>query len=411
MLLDFSCSNVKSIRDPVTLNLKASKDDENSQYLIDPYGERILPACTIYGSNATGKSSLLLGISLMQNIVNTSHVFQPGDRLPRFPHYLSKDNETSFSINFIWKEIKYRYEFSYNDDEILRETLYYSPNGRIGKIFDRTKLNVKYSEKFSKIDTVCKERLQKNKLVLSLVANNINYEEVNNAFLFFKNGLVILLNENDDWLYYSAEKLEHNKKVKGIFLDFLKRSGSDIKDIKATTKIRTTTAADIPPSLPAELRALLISKPTRFTTVQTVYNSFSLNLNEESIGTQKLLRLLCPIIDIVKNGKTFICDEIESHLHPLLVRQILSFFITDKSTTAQIICATHDVELLDLTLLRKDQIWFTDILSDYHRTKLYSLNSLSYRKGDDIQKIYLESKNTKISTSHYDYDFSWEEEE
>lgn len=410
MLLDFSCRNVKSIRDTVTLNLKATNDDDNSQNLINPYGERVLPACAIYGSNATGKSNLLLGLSLMQNIVNTNHVFQPGDCLPRFPHYLSKDNETFFSINFIWKNTKYKYEFTYTDKEILNEVLYYSPNGRSAKIFDRTKSTIKYSEKFSKIDTVCKERLLPNKLVLSLVANTINYEEINNAFLFFKDGLVILLNDNDDWLYYSAAKLEHSKKVKGLFLDFLKRSGSDIRDIKANTEIRTTTAADIPPTLPAELRALLISKPTRFTTVKTVYNGFVLDLNEESIGTQKLLRLLCPIIDIVKNGKTFICDEIESHLHPLLVRQILSFFITDKSTTAQIVCATHDVELLDLSLFRKDQIWFTDINPDYHRTRLFSLSSLSCRKDENIQKKYLESKYCKVPTGHYDYDLSWEDE-
>ena len=61
-----------------------------------------------------------------------------------------------------------------------------------------------------------------------------------------------------------------------------------------------------------------------FTTVKTVYKGFSLDLVEESLGTQKLIRMMCPIMDIFQKGKTFVCDEIESHLHPLIVRQVVT---------------------------------------------------------------------------------------
>lgn len=401
MLIDFTCSNVRSIRDSVTLNLKASNDDEFSQILITSNDERLLPACTIYGSNATGKTSILTAISLMQNIVNSSHVFQPGDLLPRIPHRLMRDKETTLCVNYIWKNIKYKYEFSYTDTEVVHEALYYAPNGRMGKIFERTKMSVKYSDKFTKIDSICKDKLQSNKLVLSLAANNINYEEIQNAFLFFKEGLVILLNDNNNWLDYSASKLEHNKAIKDIFIEFLQQNGSDIQDIKAKTEIRIPSATDVPPDLPPEIRALILTKPTRFTSIQTVYKNFKLDIVEESMGTQKLIRLYCPLIDILTNGKTFFCDEIESHLHPLIIRQIISRFMTDKTTNAQIICATHDVELLDLDFFRRDQIWFTDINPDFHRTKLYPLSSLSCRKEDNIQRKYLESKYCKVPKGYW----------
>ena len=404
MLIDFSCSNVRSIKDNVTLNLKASNDDEFSHTLIDANEEKILPACTIYGSNATGKTSILTALSLMQNIVNSSHVFQPGDLLPRIPHRLLQNKETSFCINYIWKNIKFKYEFTYTENEILKEFLYYSPNGRISKIFERNKLSIKYSDKFTKIDTLCKDKLQPNKLVLSLAANNLNYEEINSAFLFFKEGLVILLNDNNNWLDYSASQLEHSKAIKDIFLKFLQENtGSDIKDIKAKTEIKVPTAADIPQDLPAEIKALILSKPTRFTRIETIYNGFKLDITEESMGTQKLIRLICPLIDILQNDKTFLCDEIESHLHPLIVRQVISRFMTDKSSKAQIICATHDIELLDLSIFRRDQIWFTDLNPDFHRTRLYSLNSLGCRKDDNIQKKYLESKYCNVPSGFWNH--------
>lgn len=60
----------------------------------------------------------------------------------------------------------------------------YYPNGRITVIFNRDGNKVKVNEKFSRIETLCKEKLVQNKLLLSLIANNLNYEEILNAFLF-----------------------------------------------------------------------------------------------------------------------------------------------------------------------------------------------------------------------------------
>lgn len=398
MLLEFTCSNVRSIRDSVTLNLRANNDDSfESNLLHSVDGERVNPACAIYGSNATGKTSILTGMAIMQNMITTSHILQPGDLLPRAPHRLWQDKPSELGMEFIWKKTRYIYKIVYDTRSIIKESLYYAPNGRMGAIFLRDGGKVKASEKFSRIESLCKEKLTQNKLVLSLAVNNLNYDELSNAFLFYKNGLVILMNENNNWLEYSASTMEHDKAIKEMFLKFMKETGSDILDIKPKSEQRLMTAAELPPDMPQAMKAMLLNKTVVSTSVKTVYKGFTLDLAEESMGTQKLIRLMCPIMDIFQKGKTFVCDEIESHLHPLIVRQLVGRFIKGKASDAQIICATHDVEMLDLNLFRRDQIYFTDINPDYHRTTLKPLSSFQCRKDENVQRKYLESKYCKVA--------------
>lgn len=396
MVLEFNCSNVRSIREEVKLDLRAKNDDTFKSNLINFEGERINAACAIYGSNATGKSTVLTGMAIMQTMVITNHLIQPGDFLIRNPHRLWQDKPTEFSMEFVWKETRYIYSFSYNDTQILSESLYYAPNGRMGLIFSRDKTTLKINTKFSSLELLCKEKLVPNKLVLSIAANNLNYKEILNAFLFYQEGLVILMNDNNNWLEYSASKMEHDKAIKSMFLNFMKETGSDIIDIKTKSEQRMLNNQELPPNMPPAIKAMILNKPTLCTTVKTVYKDFELDIAEESMGTQKLIRLMCPVMDIFQKGKTFVCDEIESHLHPLIVRQLITRFMTEKAGNAQIICTTHNVEMLDLNLFRRDQIYFTDMNPDFHNTRLYSLSTLSCRKEDNVQKKYLESKYCKV---------------
>lgn len=101
----------------------------------------------------------------------------------------------------------------------------------MGVIFTRDGNKVKVAEKFSRIETLCKEKLTANKLVLSLSVNNLNYEELEGVFLFYKNGLVILMNDNNNWLEYSASKFEHDKAIKEMFLKFMKAALSEARQV------------------------------------------------------------------------------------------------------------------------------------------------------------------------------------
>ena len=81
-------------------------------------------------------------------------------------------------------------------------------------------------------------------------------------------------------------------------------------------------------------------------------------------------------------------------MHPLLTRRLIEM-VQDSSINingAQLIFTTHDALLLDLNLLRRDQIWFAEKNEKSCATELYSLASFSPRKGENIRKGYLQGR-------------------
>ena len=80
--------------------------------------------------------------------------------------------------------------------------------------------------------------------------------------------------------------------------------------------------------------------------------------DEESAGTQRLFALAGPWLDIIENGYTVFIDEIETSLHPILVRELLKILLCSKNNIngAQVIFTTHNPILLDTTIVRRDQV-------------------------------------------------------
>ena len=118
--------------------------------------------------------------------------------------------------------------------------------------------------------------------------------------------------------------------------------------------------------------------------------SVSFDFDEESEGTRRLFFMMLTIIDIVKNNKILLVDEIEMSLHTKLVEYILSLF--NNSKCAQLIYTTHNTYLLNDNKIRKDQVYFTNKRAD-GSTDLYSLYDYKdFREGMDIEKAYLQGR-------------------
>ena len=118
-----------------------------------------------------------------------------------------------------------------------------------------------------------------------------------------------------------------------------------------------------------------------------------ININDESEGIKKLFAMVCPLIDIIRNNKIFFCDEIENSLHSSIVLEIIRRFFNNEKSTAQLIFATHNTEILDLNIMRRDQIWFTELEKTERKTDLYSLSDIkNVRKDEAVQKGYIAGK-------------------
>ncbi len=81
----------------------------------------------------------------------------------------------------------------------------------------------------------------------------------------------------------------------------------------------------------------------------------------------------------LESGAVLVVDEIESSMHPLLTRHLIEMVQDAAINTnhTQLIFTTHDTGLLDLTLLRRDQIWFAEKDEKTMQTDIYALTQFS----------------------------------
>ncbi len=71
--------------------------------------------------------------------------------------------------------------------------------------------------------------------------------------------------------------------------------------------------------------------------------------HEESHGTQKIFAYAGPIHDVLQNGKVLVVDELDSKLHPKMVRFLVNLIQNThlNKNNAQLIFTTHNTSLLD----------------------------------------------------------------
>lgn len=395
MLLEFSCANHKSIKDKVTFSAIASNDDTFAETLKKFSKYRVLRSAVIYGPNGSGKSNFLNALEFMKMLVCNSVNYQPGEVIFQTPHKLSKEKEPSeYSIQFVKEDIRYAYGFSIVKNIISEEYLYYFPKGRQVKIFERKKLDIKPGDKFKSAFEVSMSVLKENRLFLSCAANFSNLQEVEEAFLFFQNDIVSYNPQINNWIEYSLQLMQGSTKVRKLFLKFLKELGTGIQDIDVKLEKIKVQASDLPSEMPDVLKNVLIMKEANKIEAKVIYENFQTDLMmEESSGIKKLFEVICPIIDIIQNGKILICDEFETGLHEAIVHYIIEVFHKSKQDKfAQLFFTTHDTGLLDTDLFRRDQIWFTQ-LNKNRATDLYSLVEIkNVRKTENLEKGYVSGK-------------------
>ncbi len=118
------------------------------------------------------------------------------------------------------------------------------------------------------------------------------------------------------------------------------------------------------------------------------------DLEEESDGTRRLIELAPLFYELMSsNSDTVACiDELDRSLHPGITKKLFYNFLKNKNQAkSQLIVSTHDTNLLDTKLLRRDVIWFIHKIDG--ASKLTSLHKeFNPRHDKDIRREYLEGK-------------------
>lgn len=115
------------------------------------------------------------------------------------------------------------------------------------------------------------------------------------------------------------------------------------------------------------------------------------DFREESDGTRRLFDLMNILLD-EDDDVTYVVDELERSLHPMLARRFLELFMErNEQGSRQLVFSSHEASIMDQELFRRDEIWFVDRGADAN-SRLYSLDRFKDRFDKDIAKAYLEGR-------------------
>ena len=419
MLIEFKFANYRSFRDESTLSMEATGLGTFKNTLIHCGSYKLLPSVAIYGKNGGGKSNVIrafwLAVQFIKNAQRTQH---ENAHIPVSPFLLndySKRRETSFEFTYVVNDIKYIYGFSATKDRILKEYLYHAPKGQKAVVFTREGKKFAFTEEKTKRKLIS-EAVADNQLFFS-VACTMNDSACVSAMRWFREYVLF----SRDYSDIPRQLLEYSndKNMLRAISDYAKAADFGIEDMQFdinSEEISNETV--LPDSLPAGVRAALINfmhtlsetsnnsevKLKMGEVIATAYHRgqkesgegglFSLELSDESDGTRKLMSLAPAMESVLSRGGVLLVDELDKELHPMLVAYIVSKFQSKSSNPlgAQLIFTTHDTDLMNEEILRKDQLYFVDKDNTNGVSQLYSISEFATKTSENIRKGYLLGK-------------------
>lgn len=436
MLIGFSVSNYKSFNESQSISFLASKITRHKEHISNIANRKILKSGLIFGANACGKSNLVKAIFFSRKIIlnGLSNV-----NLSKRHFRLAKDKYIQpgvfqYQIMIDNQEYSYGIAVSYANNEIVGEWLSeINSSGEEICLFNRgidadglsyaesdilfetkedtVKLDF-YLEGFGEnISDAYRKKTILNDIALRTTDKEGLFAKIRKVYEWFEDMIILFPSSKYNGLNDAAaeeEKRAFFSKLMSFFdtgiesvetqkeeMDFDKVLENipleDAEKIKAEISNKTS---NYPIMFKANKQVFILRKDENG---NIVYNKLLLNHGnpndlfeyiDESDGTKRLFDLI-PLFYEKHRNKTIFIDEIDRSLHTNLSKRFLQlFYEISENYDCQIIATTHDSNLLDLDLLRQDEIWFIERQED-HSSEIYSLNRFKQRFDKKIDKDYL----------------------
>jgi uncharacterized protein len=447
MLIEFSVSNFRSIKDMQTLSFVATAMNEHEETHVFQANEktRLLKSVGVYGANSSGKSNLVKAIGAMLGFIKA-----PFDEKQKFQEQIqpfkfntaTRNEGTFFQIMFVLDNKTFRYGFVYDKGMITSEWLFGTAEKNEVAYFTREGKNININNnkgRFSEGAGLVK-RTREDNLFLNVV-NEFNGEISSSIITYLDDILVVKgvdkLVEDNDLRDMSMQYLQ-DENAKNQLLKLMRIADEDLDDIMVVDYNETQKSQFVQDNFGinvdeinneiehleneedrlnlvfrkmnfakmfkgvmanGELKGFyqplnpLLSKRNIFNEHGEKVDSDFFNFEDDtSEGTRKLFSYAGRILECINHGGTMIIDEFGSTLHTLLTKAIINMFNSKENKSAQLCFVVHDTNLLDTDLLRRDQIYFVEKNSKAE-TSIYSLAEIKAVRNDaSFEKDYIKGK-------------------
>jgi len=437
MLLRFSCENVFCFDEEATLSLVATADKRHPNHIRLPTrsgAPPVLRAAGIYGANGHGKTKLVDAVLFLKRMASGDEEAQ----IESLRHFRmkssSKDQPSRFVANFRVGSADYEYGLVTNSSYIEQEWLFETEFRQEVMLFTRERTNDKSKEKYSyefgaklkdseSPSTQFSMRSYLNFLSLETkehqtflgIAADREISRLNNPCKWFRQTLQVVkadatyshlhlhAHEDSEFLDYLSTSLStcdtgiKNLKIKSndISEDLLDKL-SAVLDEEEMSQIKSMKDGEILSVASSEGPSKIVRKDGsnyKFIELAAVHSGGDIEpefeLDEESSGTRRLLDLFPMLYSVKKHDMVFVVDELDRKLHPLLAYELVEKFLCQQQ--GQLIFTTHTTHLLDLDLLRRDEVWLVQKKAT-GSAELYSLSDFKIRPDLDVRKGYLQGR-------------------
>ena len=434
MLIRITIDNVLSFNSEQEILFIPGKNRNHAHHIIKGEKARdvdILKAAVIYGANASGKSNLIKALALMQRIV--MHGDSDTIQYDRFKLDSTAEKRLSkLEVEFHIKGVNYAYGFTFDKLQVKSEWLYYFNKEKDYKVFERTTEGRDVSVTFDNLKLSNREldnlefvgTITKPAECFLHALNNSNVDKlkgidmIKDAYRWFADSLTIIFPESK---YGSLESnIATNQSFKSLFEWALDYFDTGITGIQSTEVDFWSSEVELPKRLKEQIQKdlkigdsgivtalnqlrFLIKKEangdisaSKLMTQRKMEGKgadlVNFEISEESDGTQRIMDFIPAIAELQKDDQVFVIDEIERSLHCNLVKQFLAmFFERTKGVKSQLIVTSHESQLMDQDLIRKDEIWLVE-KNKSGESELKSIEDFNVRKDLDIMKAYLQDR-------------------
>lgn len=414
MLVNFSFENFLSFRDEAEFSMIAGRVAADADTLTVAPTQRsmkILPVSAVFGGNASGKSNFVRALAHLRNMVLSG---KPG----YCPFRLDAARlvmPSSFTVCLMADERVWEYSLSVDRGEVVHEQLLLIRQTTETEIFSRSKQYFSWNPglklpqgEAEKISTLGEALTPATLFIHAAQSFQLPGMRpwLDPVFRWFQDTLCIL--QADTRRDVLGDDLRNNLQAYSSALagadtnvGELQLLELDIRDLHIdSAAIDSLNRSGDMVFSPSDASVILARRDDGI----HAYRCLSIHtdaagrkvpflITDESDGTRRLLHLLPVLVDGRNTPRVYVVDELDRSLHTALSRYLLEQQLelarTVQNNRRQLIFTTHDVMLMDQSLLRRDELWAVERGRDGASRLIPFEEFVDIRKDKNIRRSYL----------------------
>ncbi|SEJ34298.1 ATPase/GTPase, AAA15 family [Dyadobacter koreensis] len=389
--------NFGAIKEEAEINFEVAEgveEDAYEQVMAD--GRKLLKLAYIYGANASGKTTFLQAFEFLRKLLLKPIENKAGELA--FDPFLfceqAYKKHSYMEMSFYKEGLRYVYSVNFNKQSVLDERLVFYQTVRPTELFTReTDLEKRLAKiQFgSRIKIPAREKdllegntLHNNTVLGAYAKTNADIPELEELNKWLNTYFLGLITSANNLTEVTAQLIDRNPGINSWINDFLNKADRQIMSVQVPES-NDQIGMPLEDAFHNEFKNSILGTDRKFASsagvagitnvkyyggpserrIEFIHqvgkeDRYALSIQKESSGTKRYFGLGGPLYELIHGSHIVCIDELETSLHPDLMKHFLQVFLMN-STYSQLLITTHNFSLMaDQDFIRRDALWFSE---------------------------------------------------